>query len=55
MANKIIDKYKLNKEPGSDQAARDRGVGSTASLGIWNFSMLGLQTSPLYISYGYPK
>ncbi len=29
MANKIIDKNKINKEPKSDQTAQDKGVGST--------------------------
>ncbi len=34
MANKIVDKNKINKEPKSNQTAQDKGVGSTDSLGI---------------------
>jgi hypothetical protein len=34
MANKIIDKNKINKEPKNNRIANDRGVGSTDLLGI---------------------
>ncbi|MCP4268707.1 MAG: hypothetical protein GY777_24525 [Candidatus Brocadiaceae bacterium] len=32
MANKIIDKNKLNKEPENNQISQDRGVGSRKEL-----------------------
>jgi hypothetical protein len=34
LANKIIDKNKINKEPKNNRIANGRGVGSTDLLGI---------------------
>jgi len=32
LANKLIDKNKINEEPGNNRTANGRGVGSTDSL-----------------------
>jgi hypothetical protein len=34
LANKIIDKNKINKEPDNNRIANDGGVGSTDLLGF---------------------
>jgi hypothetical protein len=35
LANEIIDKNKINKEPNNNRIANDRGVGSTDLLGFF--------------------